>query len=225
MGRTYDGIDERQREWIARQPLFFVGSAPLDGDGHVNVSPKGPIGSLRVLDERTGGVPRRRRQRRGDDRAPARERAHRRDAVRVRRAAADPAPARPRRGRAAAPRRASSGCSSRPASSSPPSPSRAARSIVVHVTRVADSCGYGVPLMSYEGERPHQAGLVGEARPRRTARRLRGLPARAERREHRRPPGRRARVAALARRSMSSAWATRGRPSTSQVTSTWSFLR
>ena len=27
--------------------------------------------------------------------------------------------------------------------------------IVVHVTRVGDSCGYGVPLMSYEGERPH----------------------------------------------------------------------
>ena len=53
MARVYDGIDERQREWIARQALFFVGSAPLDGDGHVNVSPKGPIGSLRVLDERT----------------------------------------------------------------------------------------------------------------------------------------------------------------------------
>ncbi len=27
--------------------------------------------------------------------------------------------------------------------------------IVVHVTRIADSCGYGVPLMAYEGERPH----------------------------------------------------------------------
>ena len=27
--------------------------------------------------------------------------------------------------------------------------------IRVHVTRIADSCGYGVPLMSYEGERPH----------------------------------------------------------------------
>ena len=25
----------------------------------------------------------------------------------------------------------------------------------VHVERIADSCGYGVPLMSYEGERPH----------------------------------------------------------------------
>ena len=29
--------------------------------------------------------------------------------------------------------------------------------VVVHVTRVADSCGYGVPLMDYVGERPHQA--------------------------------------------------------------------
>ncbi len=30
------------------------------------------------------------------------------------------------------------------------------RAIVrVHVTRIADSCGYGVPLLSYEGERPH----------------------------------------------------------------------
>ena len=27
----------------------------------------------------------------------------------------------------------------------------------VQVTRVADSCGYGVPLMRYEGERPHMA--------------------------------------------------------------------
>ena len=53
MGRVYDGIDERLAGWIARQPLFFVGSAPSGADGHVNVSPKGPIGSLRVLDEHT----------------------------------------------------------------------------------------------------------------------------------------------------------------------------
>jgi hypothetical protein len=50
---VFDGIDERQRDWIAAQAMFFVGTAPLAGDGHVNVSPKGPIGSLRVLDERT----------------------------------------------------------------------------------------------------------------------------------------------------------------------------
>src|ERR1700733_3967357 len=33
--------------------MFFVGSAPLDEDGHVNVSPKGPIDTLRVLDPNT----------------------------------------------------------------------------------------------------------------------------------------------------------------------------
>src|SRR4051812_50197092 len=53
MARTYDGIDERLAGWIARQPLFFVGTAPAGDGGHVNVSPKGPIGSLRVLDEHT----------------------------------------------------------------------------------------------------------------------------------------------------------------------------
>ena len=50
MGTVYDGIDDHQRDWIARQALFFVGTAPLAGDGHVNVSPKGPIGSLKVID-------------------------------------------------------------------------------------------------------------------------------------------------------------------------------
>src|SRR4051795_3412941 len=49
MARTHERIDEHLREWIARQPMFFVATAPLADDGHVNVSPKGPIGSLRVL--------------------------------------------------------------------------------------------------------------------------------------------------------------------------------
>src|ERR1700710_1289868 len=49
MARTYEQIDDHMRTWIARQPMFFVASAPLAGDGHVNVSPKGPGGSLRVL--------------------------------------------------------------------------------------------------------------------------------------------------------------------------------
>ena len=52
MGRTYDEIDDHLRGWIARQPVFFVGSAPLAADGHVNVSPKGPGGTLRVLGPR-----------------------------------------------------------------------------------------------------------------------------------------------------------------------------
>jgi hypothetical protein len=49
MARTFDAIDDHLRDWIARQPMFFVGTAPLAADGHVNVSPKGPIGTLRVL--------------------------------------------------------------------------------------------------------------------------------------------------------------------------------
>jgi hypothetical protein len=53
MGKTYDGINERLREFIEEQPVFFVASAPLSGDGHVNLSPKGRSGSLQVLDERT----------------------------------------------------------------------------------------------------------------------------------------------------------------------------
>src|SRR6478752_10374523 len=53
MGQVYDSISEHQREWIAKQALFFVGTAPLSADGLVNVSPKGPIGSLRVLDDHT----------------------------------------------------------------------------------------------------------------------------------------------------------------------------
>jgi len=49
MGRVYDEIDDYLRSWIGRQSMFFVATAPLSADGHVNVSPKGPIGSLRVL--------------------------------------------------------------------------------------------------------------------------------------------------------------------------------
>ena len=52
MARTYDEITDHIREWLDRQAMFFVATAPLTGDGHVNLSPKGPIGSLRVLDGR-----------------------------------------------------------------------------------------------------------------------------------------------------------------------------
>ncbi|GAB2671516.1 pyridoxamine 5'-phosphate oxidase family protein [Saccharopolyspora gloriosae] len=41
------------RTFIAEQPVFFVATAPLSGDGHVNLSPKGRSGTLLVLDEHT----------------------------------------------------------------------------------------------------------------------------------------------------------------------------
>jgi hypothetical protein len=31
MGRTYDRLDRRLREWVERQPVFFVATAPLSG--------------------------------------------------------------------------------------------------------------------------------------------------------------------------------------------------
>ncbi|MEU3252183.1 pyridoxamine 5'-phosphate oxidase family protein [Streptomyces sp. NPDC006997] len=53
MGKTYERIDGRLRTFIEEQPLFFTATAPLSGDGTVNLSPKGLKGSFAVLDERT----------------------------------------------------------------------------------------------------------------------------------------------------------------------------
>ncbi len=51
--KLHDGIDTRLRSFIEAQHLFFVATAPLGTDGHVNVSPKGLDGTFAVLDERT----------------------------------------------------------------------------------------------------------------------------------------------------------------------------
>lgn len=52
MGRAFDRLTEPLREFVERQHVFFVATAPLSEDGHVNVSPKG-YDTLRVLDEHT----------------------------------------------------------------------------------------------------------------------------------------------------------------------------
>lgn len=41
MGKTYSTIDSGLAAFIERQKMFFVATAPLSSDGHVNVSPKG----------------------------------------------------------------------------------------------------------------------------------------------------------------------------------------
>ncbi|MFD4656702.1 pyridoxamine 5'-phosphate oxidase family protein [Kitasatospora sp. NPDC058444] len=53
MGKQYEGIDGRLRGFIERQPVYFVATAPLAADGHVNLSPKGRAGTLAVIDELT----------------------------------------------------------------------------------------------------------------------------------------------------------------------------
>jgi Pyridoxamine 5'-phosphate oxidase len=154
MGRVYERIDEHQRAWIARQAMFFVGTAPLAGDGHVNVSPKGPIGSLSVLDDHTiaylDGVG-----------SGAETIAHVRENGRivVMLCAFEGPPRILRlhgRGEVVTPGDPRfDALLERCTFDDPALPESRRAIVVVHVTRIADSCGYGVPLMSYEGRRPH----------------------------------------------------------------------
>ncbi|MFD3329164.1 pyridoxamine 5'-phosphate oxidase family protein [Streptomyces sp. NPDC058701] len=53
MGKLHARIDDRLRRFIEEQPVFFTATAPLAGDGHVNLSPKGRAGTLVVIDDQT----------------------------------------------------------------------------------------------------------------------------------------------------------------------------
>lgn len=162
MARTYEAITDHLREWVARQQLFFVGSAPLAGDGHVNVSPKGPIGSLRILDDHrvayldiAGSGAETIAHLRENGRIvvmlcafegpPRIVRFHGRGTVIP---AGDPR-FEPLRAEAAF--------------EDPSRPEARRAIIVVDVTRVSDSCGYGVPLMTLDGHRDHHALSVDKA--------------------------------------------------------------
>ncbi|MEJ7911702.1 MAG: pyridoxamine 5'-phosphate oxidase family protein [Chitinophagaceae bacterium] len=48
MGKFFEAISESHREFIQAQHLFFVGTAPLEAEGHINLSPKG-LDSFRIL--------------------------------------------------------------------------------------------------------------------------------------------------------------------------------
>jgi hypothetical protein len=156
VGKVFDAIDGKLAEWILEQRLFFVASAPSGADGHVNCSPKGGIDTLRVLGPRevayldlVGSGAETLAHLRENGRIvvmfcafegpPRIVRLHGRGSVaqlgepafgdlyeRLGFAAVDAADA-------------------------------GARAIVsVAVERIADSCGYGVPQMRYEGPRSQQ---------------------------------------------------------------------
>jgi hypothetical protein len=188
VGRVYDRIDDHQRAWIAKQSMFFVASAPRADDGHVNVSPKGPIGSLRVLGDHTVAYL-------DVSGSGAETIAHVRENGRIviMLCAFEGPPRILRflgRGEVVFPDDARFGeLMERCAFDDLSVPEARRAVIVVDVTRVADSCGYGVPLMSFEGMREHHAkssakklrvmGIDGYAEHRRTKNResLDGLPA------------------------------------------------
>jgi hypothetical protein len=154
VGKIYERIDDRLREWIDRQALYFVATAPLAGEGHVNLSPKGPIGTLRVLDEQTVAYL-------DVVGSGAETIAHLRENGRivVMLCAFEGPPRILRlhgRGEVVTPADARFEQLLEQARFELPTAEEARRTvIVVNVERVADSCGYGVPLMSFEGLRPH----------------------------------------------------------------------
>ncbi len=150
MGKVFDAIDERMREWLQAQHMFFVATAPLSGDGLVNLSPKG-LDSFAVLGPRsvayldlTGS---------GIETV-----AHLRENGRITLlfSAFEGPPRLVRfygRGEVLLPGAADY---DEIAALFPHYPS--ARAVIrIDVTRIADSCGYGVPLYAYEGERSQLA--------------------------------------------------------------------
>ena len=146
MGKVYEALDDRLVGFIRRQKLFFVATAPLSADGRVNLSPKG-YDSLAVLDFHTlawidlGG-------------SGVETLAHLKENGRITLmfCAFEGAANILRlygRGEAVAfdhPRFAE-------LMALFPGFSRARAVVLVHLERVADSCGWGVPLFDYRGER------------------------------------------------------------------------
>jgi hypothetical protein len=153
MGRIHDAIDERLTAWLEAQPVFFVATAPLAADGHVNVSPKGNRHELAVLGPKTVAYL-------DQTGSGAETLAHLRENGRiVLMACAFTGPPRIVRlhgeGRAVVPGDGSwPGLASQLAARGADPGGPGARSIIkVEVDRVADSCGYGVPLMAFEDHR------------------------------------------------------------------------
>jgi hypothetical protein len=175
MSAAHPSITPPLAAFIGAQHMFFVATAPLDGEGHVNLSPKG-LDTLRVLDgstvaylDLTGSGAETVAHVRENGRitlmwcafegAPRIVRVHGRGEIV---ALDDP--------------RVVGRFDEIPG---------ARAVVIVHAERVSDSCGYSVPLYSYEGQRSkliewadHRGpdGLV-EYRNKKNARSIDGLPA------------------------------------------------
>lgn len=146
MGKVYETIDAGLTEFIGRQHLFFVGTAPTSPEGRLNISPKG-LDSFRILGPTTvayldltgSGI---------ETVAHLRENGR----ITILFCAFEGRPSIVRlygRGRSVEPGdREWDGLVAR----FPEIPG--ARSVVVvEVDRITDTCGYAVPLYEYQGDR------------------------------------------------------------------------
>jgi hypothetical protein len=155
VGKIYDEIDSKLVGWISEQRVFFVGTAPTSVGGHVNVSPKGDASMFRVLgpchvaylDSVGSG---------------AETIAHLRENGRIVVmfcAFAGPPRIVRLHGRGTVAQIGTARFEELLAMFDVEALGQSGlgelRSVIeVEVTRVADSCGYGVPLMGFEGRRP-----------------------------------------------------------------------
>ena len=145
MGKVFDTIDAKLAAWLGAQRMFFVATAPREG-GHVNLSPKG-LDSFAVLGPRSVAYL-------DVVGSGAETIAHLRENGRITLmfCAFEGLPRIVRlygRGEAVEPGDAEFTAL---AARFPPQPSL--RSVIrVTLSRIADSCGYGVPLYEYKGER------------------------------------------------------------------------
>jgi hypothetical protein len=154
MADRFRSLSSELADWWLSQPVFFVATAPAGAGGHVNLSPKG-YDTLRVLapdrvaylDLTGSGV---------ETIAHLRENGR----IVVMLCAFDGPPRILRlhgRGEAVMAGDPRFDELIERCEFDEPAVAEARRAVVVvDVERVADSCGYGVPLMSYEGRRPHQ---------------------------------------------------------------------
>ncbi len=154
-------ITDAHRAIIEAQEMFFVATAPLAGDGHVNVSPKGLQGTFAILDDATvayldcwgSGIE-----------TTAHLRENGRLCILFCSFGEKPKSLRLHgRGEVIEPDHADFAALETHFPDLP-----GTRAIIrLHITRVATSCGFGVPRYSFEGHRgdlPHYAEAWGEQR-------------------------------------------------------------
>ena len=159
MSKVFAEIDDKLASWIRSQQMFFVATAPEVG-GHINLSPKGPIESLQVLDPHTiayldligSGAE-----------TVAHLRQNGRICVMLCAFQGPPRILRMHgRGTVLAPGGDRyDGMAATFDLAAMPAAEHAARSIImVEVQRIADSCGFDVPLMVEQGRRPQRSAWV-----------------------------------------------------------------
>ena len=157
MSTVYEELNDKLIVFIRRQKLFFVATAPLSAEGCVNVSPKG-YDSLAIIDSRTvayldlGG-------------SGVETHSHLRENGRITLmfcALEGPANIVRLYGRGESCAFDEPGFAEKMTLF--PAFERARNIITVHIDRVADSCGWGVPFFEHQRERDQLLRWVG-ARP------------------------------------------------------------